>query len=281
MSHWTPPQFVGYRESAPDRNVSTTDVFQRLDLPVVEVFPTNAWVLVEKQTGSPRQVSSLELARPDGVRLSIDFAAGKARHRSHEAGKGIQPLARALGIPAFRRKHGRLPDIVDCTGGLGQDAWALASLGCRVTVIERHPLLHTLLENALARARVATESITRDTADRVTLLQADAREQLPQRVAHAIYLDPMYPERTRKKADSRKGMQFLHALLGPPGTDEGSGLLPIALASDASRIVVKRPKGAEPLAGASHWRGQRTAIESANTRYDVYHLHTVDRDSDS
>jgi 16S rRNA (guanine1516-N2)-methyltransferase len=66
-------------------------------------------------------------------------------------------------------------------------------------------------------------------------------------------------------------MQFLHALLGPPADTTGTSLLSIALKCCVNRVVVKRPRGAPPLGGTEHWRGQLTRIESANTRYDVYH----------
>lgn len=214
----------------------------------------------------------LSLTRQDGVSLCLDFTTGKARHRVNEAGQGAQALGKALGISAFRKKNGYLPTIVDATGGLGQDAWAIASLGCTIIVLERHPIVHALLANALIRAN--EDESTYDIAERITLLNTDAVTWLEgsehSDLAQAIYLDPMYPAR-KQKADSKKGMQFLHALLGPPNTNESPRLLQCALASQVHRVVVKRPKGAEPLAGTEQWTGQLTCIQSANTRYDVYH----------
>ena len=98
-----------------------------------------------------------------------------------------------------------------------------------------------------------------------------AESILPSLAAQIIYLDPMYPQRSRKKAGSRKGMQFLHALLGQPDAEANNRLLPTALQCAAGRVVVKRPRGAELLGGAADWQGQRTEIASPNTRYDVYH----------
>lgn len=275
MSEWTPPTIIGFRVPGCDprhSGLQVADLFDALAIPRHGSQPDNAWVLVQRPDTHALQASQtdmLELIRPDGVTLSIDFNAGKARHRAGEAGKGIQPLARALGLPAYRKQFGQMPSVVDATGGLGQDSWALATLGVNITMIEQHPIVHALLANALARA--AEHPATRDIARRISLLHGRAEVLLPSLTAQAIYLDPMYPERTRKRAGSRKGMQFLHALLGLPDGEANDRLLPVALQCPAGRVVVKRPRGAQLLGGAADWQGQRTEIVSPNTRYDVYH----------
>jgi len=208
------------------------------------------------------------LLRPDGVRLELDFTAGRTAARSLEHGLARQPLARALGVARLRRRLGRAPRVVDATGGLGRDAWLTASLGCPVLLLERSPVVHALLEAALARA--AASSRTADIAARVTLRRADSITALPHldpALADVVYLDPMFPPLRRRAAVS-KGMQFLHALLGPPET--GPGLLAAALAAATRHVTVKRPAGAPPLDGDDTFEGQRSTIESPGTRYDIY-----------
>lgn len=289
MNAWTPPAIVGFRERigecgtqdlmmhdaadhlgitvAESVDAASEDVFGKLQIPLRKSFPTGEWVLLQRGPW-------LDLVRPDGVRLGIDFTTSKTRHRMTEVAKGIQPLARALGLSAHRRHYGTLPIIIDATGGLGQDAWALAAYGCEVCIVEQHPIVHALLANALARA--AADEPNRDIARRIRLVYSSAQDCLlhlaPALVAHAIYLDPMYPERKRKKADSRKGMQILHALLGPADDTQDSCLLQIALQCPVRRIVVKRPRGAPTLGSAVEFDAQLTCIESPNTRHDVYHL---------
>lgn len=211
---------------------------------------------------------ALHLQRADGAGLSIDFVNGQAARRSVETGRARQPLAKAAGLATMTRRLGHMPAIVDATGGLGQDAWFLAALGAPVTIIERHPVLHALLNDALKRALVAPASA--DIARRLTLVADDAVDWLKRHEPTPIvHLDPMYPER-RQKADSRKGAQFLHALAGPDSGNEY--LLKAALAHASARVFVKRPKGAEAIVGDAEFTGQRSTVTAPNTRYDIYHL---------
>lgn len=259
MNQWQAPNILGYYQTGP---VAPLSVFAQLSIPLQSVKPEGQWVL--HQAGD-----QLSLMRPDGVELFVDMTSGKARHRAGEAGHGAKHLAKALGLAGYRRRWGAMPDITDATAGLGQDAWVMASLGCRVTLIEQHPIVHALLENALYRALANADTV--DIAQRIRLLHANAAEQLGESDHGVIFLDPMYPHRARKKANSKKGMQFLHALLGPVDTDASSALLTRALECRPARVVVKRPKGAELLEGSGNFSGQLTTIESPNTRYDIYH----------
>ena len=81
-----------------------------------------------------------------------------------------------------------------------------------------------------------------------------------------IYLDPMFPARG-KSASVKKEMALFQALLdgGEPssGADE---LLLWALSRDVARVVVKRPRHAENLAG----RRPSHVLAGKAVRYDVY-----------
>lgn len=183
---------------------------------------------------------------PDVVRR---IAAGKR-----------QPLARACGLR--KQPH---PHIIDATGGLGRDAFTLAALGARITLIERHPLIFELLQDA--RVRAIEQAKLAATAQRISLLQADARDWLA--ATHsgfdAIYLDPMYPD-DGKAALPSKEMQILRELTG--GDNDADQLLTIARAS-GQRVVVKRPRHAPPLADVP----PDTTFNSPRLRLDVYLPH--------
>ncbi|NOQ81133.1 MAG: 16S rRNA methyltransferase [Methylophaga sp.] len=203
----------------------------------------------------------IEIRAPDlGNPIFIDFEQGKNAHRRQFGGGRGQPLAKAIGL-----KKGATPTIIDATAGFGRDAFVLANLGCQITLIERNPLIATLLENALHRA--ADNHEISDVITRMSVINHDAiaylRKLEPQARPDVIYMDPMYPSRD-KSALVKKDMRLLHQLAGPDTDSEQ--LLTTARKSALKRVVVKRPKSA-PFVGEQK---PTTSIESKNTRYDVY-----------
>ena len=81
-----------------------------------------------------------------GNNLSIraDFYGATTTYRRKQGGGKSQMIARAVGI-----KNGVSLNVLDATAGLGKDAFVLASLGCHVTLLEREPIIHVLLEDAI------------------------------------------------------------------------------------------------------------------------------------
>lgn len=190
--------------------------------------------------------------------LHLDFANRDMQKRI--AGGKSQDLAKAIGVGRGRVPY---PHVLDATAGLGRDAFVLASLGCQVHMLERHPFLAALLEDALSRAQAHTD--TRATAHRLNLEQRDAFDVLAGLQSDVpsydvIYVDPMYPE-SNKKALPKKNMQVLRGLLGG---DDATGLLEHALASRVPRIVIKRPKHAPSTPKPS------LSVSGKQTRFDVY-----------
>ena len=192
--------------------------------------------------------------------VDVDFVGGKVGHRRRTAEGRKQPLARAAGL-----KHGAHPSMLDATGGLGRDAFVLATLGCSVLVVERSPIVAALLHNGLERAHA--DAATAPIAERMTLVNADARTYLHTLSgAHqpdVIYLDPMYPQRD-KSALVKKEMRVLRALLGDD--QDAAELLATACRYAQHRVVVKRPGRAPCLGGIK----PSMSIENENTRFDVY-----------
>jgi 16S rRNA (guanine1516-N2)-methyltransferase len=190
----------------------------------------------------------------------VDFCSGHHQHRRRFGGGRNQPLLRAIGI-----KPGVNPDVLDATGGLGRDAFVIASAGCRVRIVERSPVLAALLENGLQTA--ARDPDTAAITGRMSVQLADSTDYLqglaPDAWPDTVYLDPMYPER-EKSAQVKKEMQVLQLLLGKD-TDSDT-LLAIALRRCQKRVVVKRPVHATPLGG----RDTDIHVSSKKTRYDIY-----------
>ncbi len=196
-----------------------------------------------------------------GNPLWVDFIGGKMGHRRRFGGGRNQPLTRAMGL-----KGSANPFIVDATAGLGRDGFVLASLGARVTLLERSPVMAALLADGLDRARQHDE-IRLIVDKHLQLVNIDARQWLQQCPAQerpdVVYLDPMYPHRS-KSALVKKEMRALRAMVGDDG--DAPALLAAALDCAKKRVVVKRPRGAPLLAGPK----PSGDIASKNTRYDLY-----------
>ncbi len=100
-----------------------------------------------------------------------------------------------------------MPDIVDATAGLGRDAFLLASLGAKVTLIERSARMHELLAEGLARA-AAQGGRYAETVARMTLLRGDSCTLLPELKPQVVLVDPMHPPRGNTALVKRKCARF-------------------------------------------------------------------------
>ncbi|TCM60240.1 16S rRNA (guanine1516-N2)-methyltransferase [Acinetobacter calcoaceticus] len=182
----------------------------------------------------------------DGMKMQPDWIAELPRLK--RASLKSEMLARACHLA-------EKPQLIDATAGLGHDALLMAHLGADVTLVERHPILFSLLEDALAQAMNHPQLAA--TASRIHLVHADSADYLQQQAQQqqpvdVVYLDPMFPQRDqhaqKKQAQVKKQMQLLHRLLPEDGEmDLGDGLLVLAQAL-AKRVVVKRPRLAVCLA---------------------------------
>ena len=197
-----------------------------------------------------------------GKPLKVDFVGGRAAHRRRFGGGRGQLVAKACGLGKVESPH-----IVDATAGLGRDAFVLASLGAQVLMIERVPMIAALLEDGLARARLAPE--TAEVAARLRLSRGDAAQALNELIASAdfepqvIHLDPMFPHRD-KSALVKKEMRVFRELAGDDA--DAPRLLEAALELATHRVVVKRPRRAPALRGPA----PQHVIEGKTSRYDLY-----------
>ena len=189
-------------------------------------------------------------------RVLVDFAGGAAQYRRTKGGGEL--LGKAV-------NHSASPQVWDGTGGLGRDAFVLASLGLAVNVFEQHPAVACLLADGLRRA--ADEEIA-EIAARITLHHGDTCALMPALAAaqgrpDVVYLDPMYPER-KKAAAVKKEMAYFHGLVG--AAQDEAALLTAARAVAKKRVVVKRPRLGDFLAQAE----PAYQYAGKSTRFDVY-----------
>ncbi|MDL0430532.1 class I SAM-dependent methyltransferase [Marinobacter sp. TBZ242] len=198
--------------------------------------------------------------------VRAEFVTGKAGYRRDHGGGTGQLIAKAVGL-----KKARQPlHVLDATAGLGQDAFVLASLGCRVTLFERSPIIHALLSDGLARAALNEQSAS--LVARMALQPGNSIDWLQKAAqiaeadtADVIYLDPMFPHRD-KSALVKKEMQVFRTVVGDD--DDSAELLAAALQVATYRVVVKRPRKAEPVGGPE----PTTRVEGKSSRYDVYSI---------
>ena len=191
--------------------------------------------------------------------VRVDFVGGAAAHRRQFGGRTGQMIAKAVGVQGATRPH-----VLDATAGLGRDAFVLACLGCKVDLIERNPVVAALLQDGLQRARqdmdvaAIVALMTLQQGNAIELLQ-NWRDEPPQ----VIYLDPMFPERS-KSAQVKKEMRLFQPLVG--GDDDAPLLLAAALELASHRVVVKRPRIAPALEGTK----PGYTLQGKSSRFDIY-----------
>lgn len=212
----------------------------------------------------------LELRKLDEPKLGaiyVDLIGGAVGHRRKFGGGKGQAIAKAAGL-----NKGVTPTVLDGTAGLGRDAFVLASLGCKVQMVERHPVVAALLDDGLQRAKQDPE-IGSWVDERMSLIHASSHTALDDLAQDGsftkpdvVYLDPMYPhpENKKKSALVKKEMRVFQSLVG--ADLDADNLLQPALALATKRVVVKRPDYANWLAEQK----PTMAIETKKNRFDVY-----------
>lgn len=195
--------------------------------------------------------------------IYVDFLHGALAHRRKYGGGKNQLIARAVGAtggsPA-KSLYNKPPTILDATAGLGRDAFVLACLGCKMHLLERSPIIAALLKDGLKRAK--KDPAFTNIQMRLTITNAIPYLQKCQRQYDVIYLDPMFPPRT-KSALVKKEMRILHDIVG--SDLDAEKLLSIAL-TKAKRVVVKRAKLAPEIPGPK----PTLKFMGKSSRFDVY-----------
>lgn len=188
--------------------------------------------------------------------LYVDFLQGETGYRLRRVSIGSELLAKAIGVTGNKK-----PIVLDVTAGLGRDGFVLATLGCEVTLVERSPVVAAALQDALQRALADPKY----SQLKIHLIHTDAIKYLQQleNFPDVIYLDPMYPHRT-KSALVKKEMRILRELVGED--TDAPDLLKLALQRAKQRVVVKRPCSAMPLGDLK----PHHAIQGKQHRFDVY-----------
>ncbi|NCG09308.1 MAG: class I SAM-dependent methyltransferase, partial [Verrucomicrobia bacterium] len=236
-------QALGLDFETPDFNLQSAPLREQCRF-YGDYLKTYVRLLLYKETG----LSLLTEINGAPVEIQADFCDATTDYRRTRGGGKSQMIAKAVGL-----KDSTRPRVLDGTAGLGADGFVLASLGCEVHLLERNPLVHALLADGIERGKASDLQEISEIMNRMHLLTvADALECLASTnatpEADVIYLDPMFPERD-KSALVKKSMRVFHDFVG--SDSDSDALLPLALERAGSRVVVKRPRHAPPLAGVT------------------------------
>ncbi len=180
-------------------------------------------------------------------------------------------LQQELLVKAARAKGVEHPWAIDATAGFGEDSLLLAAAGFTVDLYEQDCVIAALLQDALDRA--VEDPALADAVARMRLhagedsiaglrRTAASIEQGELAAPDVVYLDPMFPERT-KSAAVKKKFQLLHHLEQPCADEET--LVEAALAVHPRKVVIKRPVKGPLLAGMK----PSYQLAGKAVRYDV------------
>jgi 16S rRNA (guanine1516-N2)-methyltransferase len=186
------------------------------------------------------------------------------RHRA------FKPLSIDLNLPCgqitrndpLRRAMGKGAKVVlDATTGLASDTLLLLKMGYKVIAVERSPVVVALLADAMKRC--ADDKIKQD----LKLVHANAGDFLSERDSRelnidVVYMDPMYPIRSKTSALARKECRVLRRIVGD---DHDANQLLEQARRHVRRVAVKRPLDVPPIA-----QDVAGSITGKLVRFDIY-----------
>lgn len=206
------------------------------------------------------QLQLRDLSQPKVKPVVVDFLSESLTYRRKHGLSKSQVFAKAIGITA---RGG--PTVLDATAGMGVDAFFMACLDCKVTAIERSPVIYELLQDGLRRAH-ADKELGKWIDDYLVFVHANAIDYMKslKEKPQVIYVDPMFPDVEERSALPKKEMQLFRKLLG--ADLDTKQLFEAAMKTASERVVVKRPSEAEPMGTPTH------SFEGKTARYDTYKI---------
>jgi 16S rRNA (guanine1516-N2)-methyltransferase len=239
---------------------SCRQLADHLQLPLVSLEQTKGYpyVLAFTEQGLALQQTGAKAAGP----VLVNFDAGASGHRRKFGGGEL--IVKAVG-----GNKSQLPSVLDATAGLGRDSFVLACANYSLQLCERSPIVAALLADGLLRAEQGGDMDLQQIVRRMQLHHQDALAYL-RNEGHAnppdvIVIDPMFPE-SKKSALVKKDMRAFHTVVGADA--DSDQLLNAALECARHRVVVKRPKKAEWLAGEK----PNFSVAGKAIRFDIYSL---------
>ena len=163
---------------------------EKYNVPLINSESAETYVSIDDQS----------ILHSGNYKLENSFSEGKFRARISQY-QGESLLKKAIGWQSTSQKH-----ILDTTGGLGHDAFILALLGQKITVLEKNTGLCILIEEALNN--LPKLPYFNNARNNISIINKDSRAFLAS-AEHfdVIYIDPMF--NSDKKLKRSKQMEFL------------------------------------------------------------------------
>ncbi|MBK7893150.1 MAG: class I SAM-dependent methyltransferase [Bdellovibrionales bacterium] len=215
-------------------------------------------------------VALFDRERPKQNPIFVDFESAQLKFR-RRGGVDGEMVVKSFGLSP-RERAGRL--IVDCSAGLGTDAYLLALAGYRVLAVERNPLVFAMLQDGWRRMSDA-RTARGEPGLEFRVVAGEGSDVLRELLAagerpYGVYFDPMFEDESKKgKSLPRKEMATLRDLLFGTviGGQSPAEFLRYAMGVVIGRVVVKRPTGAPPVLLEP---GPVNRIEGKVAGYDIY-----------
>ncbi len=203
-------------------------------------------------------------------RLEVDFSKDIGLKRfflDEEKILKIRPSKREPIVRAITTKRFKPRLVMDLTAGFGLDTIQIALLDIPVICCEKEPVIFLFLKEFISRLgvfnlRVATR-IRPIFGNSINILK-EVGSSIP--IPDLIYLDPMFPDTTKKKGKEKKYMQVIKLL--KMEIEDESLLFQRAMECTSKRVVIKRPLYAEEVKIMG--KGPLYQVQGRGHRFDVY-----------
>lgn len=230
-------------------------------LNLISTLPDDGLFLIANDSKEGYCLGLCDAQYPKQKPVQAEFTSAEMHFRLKRSGARSELIMRAIGNKSAPWH------VIDATPGLGRDAMVMATFGCRVTMLERSPVVAALLSSGLHQLKAINPDIHNRLAlhcgNSIDLLNHILLENLNIDLPDVVYLDPMFPHK-KKSALVKKEMQVFQRLLGHD--EDADNLLLSALKVAKKRVVVKRPNSAQPL----NQQKPNMEVNSKKHRFDVY-----------
>lgn len=200
-----------------------------------------------------------DLMAPKQKPIFVDFLDSNHRQKQKIGFTKRDLLVRAMG--GMRDKM----VVFDATCGFAEDSFSFLLMGAEVFAVERNPLVHFLVRDAVRRA--CKDDQMSVLFKKFHLQQGDSGEVLKKSQSlgkkyDTIFIDPMF-SKEKLTAQPHKSTQFLRTFI--EAHKSGEEIVGIALQSRCDRVVVKRHISNPPI----HEKVIHQ-FKGKSVRYDMY-----------